>query len=806
VARTHDDRPYLPASLRRLAVLGLLAVAVAAGASPSQAAVDKPGTWAFSGKTGIGTSYEAYAPPAGGAAPTGPVSRVWFSLARGVVTETMFGLIHQAQLRQLQFAVLVDGKVETELDDATSTIGYLHADALGRPLSLAYRIVNTARSGRWEIEKHVFTDPDGDVLFVRAVVRARGGGVTPYLLIDPQMAGTSIGDRAEASATALHAWEGDTHVVVKASAPFARAVAGQVGAAGPVAGLVAHGRLDQARPGAAPADVELAAELSAVPSDASATYDLVVGFGRSLRQADAQATATLRRGHDAVLAAYNGEGAAVGWEDYLATLASLPGLSDVATDGGKLLYASALVLKAQEDKTHPGALIASLSTPWGDTVSAETLQTGYKAVWPRDFYQVASAMLALGDRQTPVAALDYLRTIQAGPKTPGNKGAGGWFLQKTRVDGEPEWVAVQLDQTAMPIMLAWKLRGAGLISDARLAELYHTMLRPAADFLISGGAIDLQWNHETVTPPRTQQERWEEQGGYSPSTTAAVVAGLVVAGDIAEAAGDGPSAQRYRAAADALSARIEPLMFTTSGAFREQGGNGRYFLRITANEDPNDKGPLESRNGQAPLTEDLYLDAGFLELVRYGVRRPDDPAILDSLVELDQLGIDERLRVKYLFRFPGETADVPGWRRYGADGYGEDVQTGANYGAGPLDGGMGTGQRGRVWPIFTGERGHYELAVAAARPGGPTEADIEGLRRTYVRGMELFANDGLMIPEQVWDGVGANPHGYATGEGNNSATPLAWSHAEYVKLLRSIADRRVWDSYPAVAARYATAR
>jgi glucoamylase len=115
---------------------------------------------------------------------------------------------------------------------------------------------------------------------------------------------------------------------------------------------------------------------------------------------------------------------------------------------------------------------------------------------------------------------------------------------------------------------------------------------------------------------------------------------------------------------------------------------------------------------------------------------------------------------------------------------------------------MSPGQRGRVWPIFTGERGHYELAVASLN-GKPDAAAIQKIRDRYVKAMELFANDGLLIPEQVWDGIGPNPHGYTRGEGTDSATPLAWSHAEYVKLLRSVSDGQVWDRYAPVAARYA---
>ena len=152
----------------------------------------------------------------------------------------------------------------------------------------------------------------------------------------------------------------------------------------------------------------------------------------------------------------------------------------------------------QEDRTHAGALIASLSNPWGDTVDASKPSTGYKAVWPRDFYQVAMAMAALGDRETPLAAFHYLPQVQVSASTPGNTGATGWFLQKTEVDGTLEWAAVQLDQTAMPIMLGYRLWNLGWMSDGDMADMYRRMIKPAADFLVDGGKIGLLWNDAEI--------------------------------------------------------------------------------------------------------------------------------------------------------------------------------------------------------------------------------------------------------------------------------------------------------------------
>ncbi len=772
------------------AALGACSATGAQDEAPAAIAPGAPGdpsVWAYSGKTGIGTSYEAYAGEDGETA-TAPVSKVWFSLAEGIVTETMAGLIHQAQIKDMKLAFAGEGFVDVEGEDTTFEIEYLATDGEGRPLSLAYRVTTRDEEGRYEAVKDVFTDPDRQTLFVRTTIRATGeNAVTPYLLVNPHVANTGDDDTASATTEALYASDGESALAVVPSEPFEAASAGFVGTSDGLSQLRAVGTLEEryAATGDEPGNVAMTGKLAKLSPGESVTFDLAVGFGDSRDAALEEAQGSLGEGYEPVLANYNGDGAAVGWSDYISSLDALPDLAEEARDGGRLAYASALVLKAQEDKTHPGALIASLSNPWGDTVSAAESSTGYKAVWPRDFYQVAMAFLAMGDEETARAAFDYLPDIQVTEDMPGNEGATGWFLQKTHVDGEREWVMVQLDQTAMPIMLGWKLWQAGVLSEEELRASYDEMLRPAAVFLTEGGETDLDYNQGEVIPPRTQQERWEEQEGYSPSTTAAVIAGLVSAADMAQALGREDDAERFLEAADAYEARIEETMFTTDGRY----GDGRYFLRITRNKDPDDRGATGPANGQEGVAEDRVLDAGFLELVRYGVRPADAAAITESLPELDDQTLEDHYRVRYAFEFEGEEGTFPGWRRYGNDGYGGDAETGANYGE------MTPGQRGRVWPFFTGERGHYELAA-----GMPPEE----VAATHVRAMELFANEGLMLPEQVWDGVGdPTAYDYTPGEGTNSATPLAWTHAEYVKLLRSLSDQRVWDRYAPVEDRYA---
>ena len=768
-------------------------------------ATDGPGVaspWAYSGKQGIGASYEAYKDlQYSDQAVTGTVSKVWFSLAQGIVTETMYGRIHEAQIRELQIAVTGDGWTAFENTDTDSHVDYIDKDSAGRPLSPAYRLTNTDKQGRFVIIKDVFTDPDHQSLMMRVTVKALKGPVTAYVVLDPSMTNTSGDDQGTASNSALSAFQGDVALSLKASVPFKAHNVGFTGVTDDLADLRAHQQIiaEHDSTNGTAGNILLVGQLPTVKT--AATFDIAVGFGADADKAGQQASATLKTGYAGVLAKYDGTGKAIGWEDYLASLSELKSLIPVSEDNGKLLYASALTLKVQEDRTAAGALIASLSNPWGDELKTDVSSTGYKAVWPRDFYQVSMALAALGDKQTPVAAFRYLPTVQVMPNTPGNTGVSGWFQQKSHVDGTVEWAGVQLDQTAMPILLGWKLEHMGLISHDELMKAYGASLKPAADFLSKGGQVGLDWNHAVITPPYSQQERWEEQEGYSPSTTAAIIAGLTAGSQIASEAGDSDGAKLYQAKADEYSSLLEKRLVTTTGKVMGDDKPATYYLRISRSEDANNPGTQDERNGHAGLRSDLMVDAGFLELVRYGVRPADDKNIEDSVKVIDDQDLPDNLRVRYDFHFGGTT--VPGFRRYGNDGYGDRV-SGGNY---AVNGTMQPDQRGRVWPIFTGERGHYELALDNLKAGGATAADIDAIRATYVKGMEDFANEGLMIPEQVFEGVGSpDPHGYVVGQGTDSATPLAWSHAEYIKLLRSLRDKAVWDQNPPTAQHFSSVK
>ena len=392
-------------------------------------------------------------------------------------------------------------------------------------------------------------------------------------------------------------------------------------------------------------------------------------------------------------------------------------------------------------------MIASLSIPWGESRGDDDLG-GYHLVWTRDMVQSAAALLASGNQETPFRALVYLACSQI---------QDGGFYQNFWIDGDPYWKGIQLDEVAFPILLAWRLHSEGALRDFDPMP----MILRAAGYLI---------RESPVTP----QERWEENSGYSPSTLAAVIAALTCAALFAAERGDPVTARFIQDYADFLDRHLEEWTVTTDG--RLVPGIPRHYIRIHP-ADPTDPTPDEDANhgllmvrnqppGRDPAVpaKDV-VDAGFLELVRYGIRQPGDPLIEDSLQVVDAL-----LRV--------ETPQGPCWRRYNHDGYGQRDDGGPFVGWGI----------GRAWPLLTGERGHYELAAGRdARP--------------CLQAMERFATGTGLLPEQVWDAPDRPPWMFL-GRPTGSAMPLMWAHAEYIRLLRSVSEGAVFDLVPAVAERF----
>jgi glucoamylase len=409
------------------------------------------------------------------------------------------------------------------------------------------------------------------------------------------------------------------------------------------------------------------------------------------------------------------------------------------------------VLRCHESPTFPGGLIASLSIPWGGSKGDDDIG-GYHLVWPRDLAQTAGAFLACGANDEVLRVVRYLRAIQ--------EEDGSW-PQNCWLDGTPYWSGIQLDECAFPMLLLDAALREGAVPPP-LLKAYWPMVARAAGFVVAHG-------------PRTGQDRWEENAGYTPFTLAVEVAALLAAAEIAMICDNDSVAEFLRDTADAWNEQIEDWIYVSDTRLAREVGVAGYYVRI-APEVPGEAraqlgGTVEVRNrfaGTCNVAADELISTDALALVRFGLRAPDDPRIVDTVKVIDHV-----LRVELPYG--------PGWRRYNGDGYGEHED------GSPYD---GTGI-GRVWPLLAGERAHYELAAGH-------RAEAERLLAT----LEAGASPGKLLPEQVWDADPIPALELEPGKPSGSAMPLVWAHAEHIKLLRSLTDNAVFDRPPQTARRY----
>jgi glucoamylase len=663
--------------------------------------------WPGAGKQGVGTSNTLE-------------SKVWLTLGGGVMTEVYYPTVDVANSQELQFVVSTGGRVETEAADATHRIEIIN------PRALSFRQTNAARSGAWTITKTYTTDPERHTVLVDVQFKSRGTAAL-YVYYDPSLGNSGLHDSAWTEGDALVASDAGKTSALLSSTGFSEMTNGYLGTSDGLTQLRrAPGRIANEYMRAADGNVVQVARVQA-----GQPFTIALGFGRGAEEALGNARASLVKGFARVRADYER-----GWHEYLASLRRVEPKHRPQFD------MAAMILRAHEDKTYRGANIASLSVPWGGGATAnEPNVGGYHLVWSRDLYQVATALYALGDKAGADRALEYLFKVQ--------QKADGSFPQNSWLDGRPFWGSLQLDEVAYPLILAYTL---GRTDN----ETWTKHVRPAADFLVRTG-------------PRTPQERWEEKAGYSPSTIAAEIAGLVCAAEIARRNDAGASAAIYLAAADEWARNVERLTATSTGMH----GDGNYYIRIAhTDDDPNDADTMNAGNGGADYDEREYVDAGFLELVRLGIKRADDPLIERSVAVVDKV-----LRV--------ETPNGAAWYRYNHDGYGE-MDDGRPWN---FDGKY-TG-KGRLWALLSGERGQYELAR-----GERTAA------RARLDHMLGFANEGLMLPEQIWDRRESPGAQFVFGEGTGSATPLAWTMAQFIRLAANLSEGRNLETPDIVAARY----
>ena len=786
----------LPASFTALSLLllgSVLAPASAASAAsrsaaqPAVTAPGAPGTMSYfdlARKDCVGT-----------ARTTG--SKVWYTVADGVLSDVYEPTIDNTNVSTLQY-IVTDGSTFTHLQTRDMTY-----TASADPSGMACTVTSTDAMAGIALVTTYITDPARDTVLMRTRMEALPGshvslsGLRLYARLDAHVNGDGGGGTPNAggndgtidtstatpvpvissTSTASQAVNRDyavpTFMALTSSSPAGAASVGYAGTASD--GLT---ELDTAR--------TLTAYDSAPDGHIVATEDvtpgrggvvtLALGFGRSQAAAVATADASLASPFSQVEARY-----LAGWAGYDSGLrrppSHFPGLSGAqASDLRRRYYLSANVLKASEDKTYPGAIVASLASPWGQAVPAGTAVNGkpvyfgsYREVFSRDLYEAFTGLLTDGDLATARAATLFLFDRQ--------QLANGQLPRNSLVNGAaaPDTGGTQLDETAYPILMALQ---SGLGGDT---ALWQQHIRPAADFLVARG-------------PSFGSERWEEQSGYSPSTIAAEIAGLTAASVIAAAHGDTARAQLYQATADDFQRSIKTWDVTTSGP-----DAARYFIRLSKTGDANASISYGLGNGGPTVDQRQVIDGGFQELVRLGELPVSDPDITASLGVLDK-------------QISVSTPSGTGYYRYGtsaaagsADGYGDcyqPSQTSCTTEGEPWPThDVGTGH---LWPVLSGERAESDVA----------SGDLTGAS-ALLEAMAQFSSGVGLVPEQAWEDpdLAASPFGsdpttasigFTDGKAAGSASPLTWAQAQELRLILDIGAGRTLETPSVTTRRYVT--
>ena len=693
-------------------------------------------------------------------------SKVWFTVAGGVLSDVYFPTADNTNVETLQF-VVTDGSNFTDIQsrDTTYTVSLLDSRALD------CQVVSTARSGRYRIVTDYLTDPARNTLLMRTKFEALKGSASAYhvyVRFDPTLNGNGGGgsdnaggdtgriDRSTGHAllvgsdtnTATNAANRDygvpVHTALDASTPFRQVSNGFAGQGSDgLTQLEASHRLTARYAAADGGNLVQTAELAFSTNE---QVTLALGFGTSRADAVSNAEASLKDGFPALRAKFEN-----GWHTYDSGLVRAPHINGLSASVQLAMadewYLNANLIKAVEDKTFPGAIGAAPASPWGQAISAgdpeNTYFGSYREVFARDLYETWTGLMADGDLATARAAALFLLNRQ--------QQSDGSMPRNSLLNGKPapDTFNVQLDETSYPILMA---RALGLTD----AAMFRDHISKAADYLIGNG-------------PSSGPERWEEQSGYSPSTIAAEVAGLVAAAAIADANGRHVLAMVYRGVADDWQRSIKGWTVTTNGPL----ASTPYFIRLSKTGDPNAAISYNVGNGGPTLDQRDVIDQGFLELVRLGLLPVFDPSVRSSLPV-----VDATIRAS--------TPSGPGFHRYNSDGYGDGSADGHPW----APSGQGTGH---VWPLLTQERGEY--ALAAGQP------DMATRLLTTLRN---FGSPVGLIPEQDWElpHLAASPFGtdptiasigFHRGQPAGSASPLMWATGAYLRLQRDIAAGTLLD-------------
>ena len=749
-------------------LLVVAAVPMIGHASPASTAPDGPGALShfdLARKDCLGTARNT-------------TSKVWFTIANGVLSDVYYPTNDNTNVETLQY-IVTDGTSFTDLQtrDTTYTVQSLSLRALD------CRVTATAKSGKYRIVTDYLTDPNrntvvmsthfvplvGDLstyqLYVRydPSINGNGGGGSGNGGGDSGVLDTSTGhaipvaaDLRTSSNAVNRTYAVPVYSALDASSAFTQVSNGFAGQ--PSDGLTQLDASHALTTTYGEADNGNLVQTARLDLTRGSTFTLALGFGTSAASAVGAAEGTLATQVSQLTKNYED-----GWAAYDARLNAPPTHMNGATgDQWHQLvdeyYLSANVLKASEDKTFPGALVASLASPWGQSVSAgdpnNTFFGSYREVFARDLYESWTGLLADGDVQTARDAVLFLFNQQQQPD--------GSMPRNSLLNGKlaPDSFGTQLDEASYPIIMAYQL---GMTD----AGLYEKHIKPAANFVIGHG-------------PTFGSERWEEQGGFSPSTISAEIAGLVAAADIAAANGDTTSANVWHGVADDWQRSLEGWTVTTNGPLAAHP----YFIRLSKTGDPNAAISYNVGNGGPTLDQRSVIDAGFLELVRLGLVPANDPAVTESLPVVDAT-------------IKTTTPSGPGWHRYNGDGYGDGAADGHPW----APTGRGTGH---IWPLLTQERGEYALASGDAA----TALNLLDTLRQFGSGVGLIPEQDWELPSLAASPFGTDPTvasiGFVDGQAAGSAAPLTWTAGAYVRLLGNLASQQLVDRPADTYSRYVT--
>jgi glucoamylase len=687
--------------------------------------------WTTSAKSGVGTALN-------------PNSKIWYSISHGILNEIYYPQVDQACTRDLSL-IVTDGK-EFFSEEKCDTSHHIKHIANGVP---GYHITNSCNYHHYRIEKEIISDPNRDTLLQRIKffpMNKKRKDFKLYMLLAPHIGNSGAGNTAWTGdykgLPMLFAQRGEVSMALACSIPWKKGSAGFVGVSDGWQDLMNNKEMAWTFERAENGNVALIGEFDLEEAGGNG-FVVALGFGRNPEEAGQRARASIFESFEAAKAQFIFE-----WEVWLKRIHTYDSNSTIHP---KYFNISATMLRVHESKRHPGGLIASLSIPWGFNKGDDDLG-GYHLVWPRDMVQTAGGMLAANAQTDARRVLNYLMVTQE---------ADGHWSHNMWLDGAPYWKGVQMDQTALPIMLVDLVNRETKMSENDLQHFWP-MIRKAAGYLVTNGPI-------------TEQDRWEENAGYSTFTLAVEISALLIAAEYADLNNEPQLAEYLKETADSWNSCIERWTYVTGSDLAKFVGVDGYYVRISSKESidtDNSEANLltisNRPNGEniCPANEMVSPDA--LALVRYGLRRADDPKILNTIKV-----IDATLKL--------ENTLGPLWYRYNRDGYGEQVD------GKPFN---GTGI-GRPWPLLTGERAHYEIAA-----GNYEYAE------TLMKTMENYANETGLFPEQIWDSENIPQYGLYLGKPSGSAMPLVWAHSEYIKLCRSLGAKKIFDMPSQTKERY----